>query len=178
MFSELDFPSAWFSFGRKARIARNMSEHKATIRWTRTSPDFLKGKYSREHTWHFDGGATVPASASPSVVPAPFSNPAHVDPEEAFVASISSCHMLTYVYLAGKQGFQIDRYEDAAVGHMTKNEKGVPWVSSVTLNPKIIYSGDKQPMPADEERLHHLAHEQCFIANSIKTEVAISGMGH
>ena len=150
-----------------------MSEHKATIQWQRTSPDFLKGKYSREHTWTFDGGATVSASPSPSVVPAPYSNPALVDPEEAFVAAISSCHMLTFLYLASRQGFQIDSYDDTAVGLVTKNKKGVPWVSSVTLNPKIVYSGGKLPAPADEEPLHHLAHEQCFIANSIKTEVVV-----
>ena len=150
-----------------------MSEHKATIRWQNTSPDFLKGKYSREHTWTFDGGFTMPASPSPSVVPVPYSNPAHVDPEEAFVASISSCHMLTFVYLAGRQGFQVDSYDDAAVGVMTKNEKGVPWMSRVTLNPKIVYSGEKKPTPADEEHLHHLAHEQCYIANSVKTEVVV-----
>jgi organic hydroperoxide reductase OsmC/OhrA len=150
-----------------------MSEHKATISWQRTSPDFLKGKYSREHRWTFDGGFTVPASASPSVVSAPWSNPSHVDPEEAFVASISSCHMLTYLYLASQQGFQVDSYRDEAVGVMTKNEKGVPWVSSVTLHPQIAYSGEKLPTPADEEHLHHLAHEQCFIANSIKTSVTV-----
>jgi organic hydroperoxide reductase OsmC/OhrA len=151
-----------------------MSEHKSTIKWQRTSPDFLKGKYSREHTWTFDGGVIIPASSSPSVVPVPFSNPAHVDPEEAFVASISSCHMLTFLYLAAKQGFQIDSYEDEATGVLTKNEKGVPWMSLVTLNPKIIYSGDKLPTPADEKQLHHLAHEQCYIANSIKTEVSVN----
>jgi len=150
-----------------------MSEHKATIKWQRTSPDFLKGKYSREHTWTFDGGVTVPASASPSVVPVPFSNPAHVDPEEAFVASISSCHMLTFLYLAAKQGFQIDDYEDEAIGVMAKNEKGVSWVRLVTLHPKISYGGHKIPSSADEKQLHHLAHEQCFIANSIKTAVAV-----
>jgi organic hydroperoxide reductase OsmC/OhrA len=150
-----------------------MSEYKATIKWQRTSPDFLKGRYSREHTWAFDGGVTVSASSSPSVVPVPYSNPAHVDPEEAFVAAISSCHMLTFLYLAGKQGFQIDSYEDEAVGVLTKNEKGVPWVSLVTLNPKIIYSGEKIPTPADVDRLNHLAHEQCYIANSIKTEVIV-----
>ena len=150
-----------------------MSEYKATIKWLRTGPDFLKGKYSREHTWTFDGGFTVPASASPSVVPVPFSNPAHVDPEEAFVASISSCHMLTFLYLASKQGFQIDSYEDEAVGVLSKNENGVPWVSLMTLNPKIVYGGAKLPVPADEKQLHHLAHEQCFIANSIKTEVVV-----
>jgi organic hydroperoxide reductase OsmC/OhrA len=151
-----------------------MSEHKATIQWRRTSPDFLKGRYSREHTWTFDGGAVIPASSSPSVVPQPYSNPANVDPEEAFVASISSCHMLTYVYLAGKQSFVVDSYEDAAVGVMTKNEKGVPWISSVTLHPKIVYSGEKLPTRADEEHLHHLAHEQCFIANSVKTEIIVA----
>jgi organic hydroperoxide reductase OsmC/OhrA len=150
-----------------------MSEHKAIIRWKRTSEEFLKGKYSREHTWTFDGGLTVPASPSPSVVPAPWSNPANVDPEEAFVAAISSCHMLTYLYVASKQGFQLDSYDDEAVGMITKNERGVPWVSSVTLHPKIVYSGEKRPAPADEDRLHHLAHEQCFIANSVKTQVTV-----
>src|SRR5580692_8672916 len=104
-----------------------MSEHKAIIIWERTSPDFLGGKYSREHTWTFDGGVMVPASASPSVVPLPYSNPANVDPEEAFVASLSSCHMLTYIYLAGRQGFQIESYHDEAVGAMSKNVAGVPW---------------------------------------------------
>jgi organic hydroperoxide reductase OsmC/OhrA len=152
-----------------------MSEYKATIKWQRTGPDFLKGKYSREHTWAFDGGVNVPASASPAVVPAPWSNPAGVDPEEAFVASLSSCHMLTFLHLASKAGFQIDNYEDEAVGKVTKNEKGVPWVSSVTLNPRIVYGGEKLPTPEDEERLHHQAHEWCYIANSVKTEVVISG---
>jgi organic hydroperoxide reductase OsmC/OhrA len=151
-----------------------MSEHKAIIRWKRTSEEFLKGKYSREHTWSFDGGLTVPASPSPSVVPVPFSNPANVDPEEAYVASISSCHMLTFLFVASKQGFQVDSYEDEAIGHMTKNEKGVPWVSSVTLHPKIVYGDAKLPTAADLDHLHHLAHEQCFIANSIKTQVKVS----
>jgi organic hydroperoxide reductase OsmC/OhrA len=150
-----------------------MSEHKAVISWKRTSPDFLKGKYSREHTWKFDGGVTVPASPAPAVVPAPWSNAACVDPEEAFVASVSSCHMLTYLFLAGKQGFQIDSYEDEAVGVVTKNEKGIPWVSTITLHPKIAYSGAKLPTPADVQRLHRLSHEQCYIANSVKTEVTV-----
>src|SRR5260370_11543937 len=119
-----------------------MSEHKATIRWTRPSgAEFLKGRYSREHTWTFDGGLTVPASPAPSSVPAPYSNPAHVDPEEAFVASVSSCHMLTFLYVAYRAGFQVDGYTDEAIGLMTKNEKGIPWVSAITLNPKIMYSG-------------------------------------
>jgi organic hydroperoxide reductase OsmC/OhrA len=151
-----------------------MSEHKAIIRWRRSGPDFIRGKYSREHTWTFDGGVTVPASPSPSVVPTPWSNPANVDPEEAYVAAISSCHMLTFLYLASKQGFQVESYEDEAVGVMAKNEKGIPWVSRVTLNPKLAYGGEKLPTPADEDRLHHGAHEQCFIANSIKTEVVVA----
>jgi len=150
-----------------------MSEYIATIKWQRTSPDFLKGRYSREHTWTFDGGVTVPASPSPAVVPAPWSNPACVDPEEAFVAAISSCHMLTFLFLASKQGFQIDSYEDEAIGVMAKNEKGVPWINLVTLNPKIVFSGDKMPTPAEVEHLNHLAHEQCYIANSVKTEVIV-----
>jgi len=150
-----------------------MSEYKAVIKWNRSSPDFLKGKYSREHTWTFDGGLSIPASASPSNVPAPWSNPACVDPEEAFVAAVSSCHMLTWLYLASREGFQIDSYIDEAIGIMTPGENKVPWVSSITLNPKIVYGGPKVPTAADEERLHHLAHEQCFIANSVKTQIIV-----
>lgn len=150
-----------------------MSEYKATIKWARTSPDFLKGRYSREHTWSFDGGVTVPASSSPAVVPVPFSNPANVDPEEAFVASLSSCHMLTYLFLAQRKGFQIDSYEDEAIGVVSKTETGSMWVSTVTLHPKISYGGEKLPTPADEESLHEMAHKHCFIANSVKTEVTV-----
>ena len=150
-------------------------EHKATVAWKRTGPDFVKGKFSREHTWTFDGGVIVPASPSPSVVPAPWSNAANVDPEEAFVASIASCHLLTFLWLASREGFQADSYEDHAFGVMTKNERGVPWVSKVTLRPQIIWSGDKQPTASDLDRLHHAAHEQCFIANSVKTEIVVEG---
>ena len=145
-----------------------------TASWKRDPlADFAKGKYSREHTWTFDGGLTVPASSSPSVVPLPFSNPACVDPEEAFVASISSCHMLWFLSLAAKRGFVLESYTDEAVGVMTRNEKNVLWVSTVTLHPKITYSGARQPTPSEEEQLHHEAHEQCFIANSIRTEVVV-----
>jgi organic hydroperoxide reductase OsmC/OhrA len=151
-----------------------MSEYKATIRWERSGGDFFKGQFSREHTWSFDGGTTVAASASPNVVPKPWSNAAAVDPEEALVAAISSCHMLTFVWLASKQGFQVDRYDDEAVGVMTKNENGVPWVSTVTLHPEIVYGGEKQPTTDELERLHHLAHEQCFIAQSVKTTVTVA----
>jgi organic hydroperoxide reductase OsmC/OhrA len=150
-----------------------MSDHKASLRWTRSGPDFIRGKYSREHTWTFDGGLTVPASPSPSVVPAPWSNTANVDPEEAFVASISSCHMLNFLWVASKEGFIADSYEDEAVGVMTKNERGVPWVSAVTLRPRIVWSGDKLPTPSDQERLHHRAHEGCFIANSVRTRITV-----
>jgi organic hydroperoxide reductase OsmC/OhrA len=152
-----------------------MSEHKATIRWTHTSGEFLKGRYTREHTWSFDGGVTVPASASPSNVPKPYANEAGVDPEEAFVASLSSCHMLTFLFLAMKAGFEVASYEDEAVGTMTKNDKGLQWVSSVMLKPRIVYAGDRRPSAEDESRLHHGAHEQCFIANSVKTEITVQG---
>jgi len=151
-----------------------MSEYRAIIRWKCSGPDFLKGRFSRDHTWTFDGGVVVPASASPSVVPAPMSNPANVDPEEAFVAAVSSCHMLTFIYLAGRSQFQVDSYEYEAVGVMSKNEKGVPWVSAITLHPKIVYGGARQPTPAELESLHHKAHEQCYIAASIKTQVSVA----
>ncbi len=150
-----------------------MSEHIATIRWENTGEDFLRGKYSREHTWTFDGGAAFPASPSPHVVPSPWSNPALIDPEEAFVASLASCHMLTFLFVAARSGFTVTSYEDTAAGIMSKSEKGIPWISRVTLRPKITYSGDKQPKPEDADKLHHLAHEQCFIANSVKTEVVV-----
>jgi len=150
-----------------------MSEHRATIKWTHSQGDFLKGAYSREHTWTFDGGMTIAASPSPAAVRPPFSNPANVDPEEAFVASLSSCHMLTYLYVASRKGFEIASYEDEAVGMMTKNERGVPWVSSVVLRPRIVYTGAKTPTPEEKEQLHHAAHEQCFIANSVKTEIKV-----
>ena len=150
-----------------------MSEHKATIKWTHSQGDFLKGTYSREHVWTFDGGVTVPASPSPSAVRVPFSNPANVDPEEAFVASLSSCHMLTYLYVAARKGFEVGSYEDEAVGAMTKNERGIFWVSSVVLHPRITYAGAKTPTREEEEQMHHAAHDQCFIANSVKTDVRV-----
>jgi organic hydroperoxide reductase OsmC/OhrA len=155
-------------------VFRAMAEHKANLEWTRNGADFLKGKYSREHLWKFDGGATIQASSAPSVVPVPYSNPAGVDPEEAFVASLASCHMLTFLYLAGKRGFLIERYQDEAVGTMAKNEAGVPWVSRVTLHPTIAYGGERFPSAQELKELHHLAHEQCFIANSVKTEVVVN----
>jgi organic hydroperoxide reductase OsmC/OhrA len=152
-----------------------VSEHKAVVRWRRDDGDFLRGKYARAHSWSFDGGVTVPASSAPSSVPLPWSDESAVDPEEAFVASLSSCHMLTFLYLASRQGFVVESYEDAAVGVMSKADNGIPWVSAVTLNPDIVYGGDKQPDPQQEQKLHHEAHRQCFIANSVKTAVQVAG---
>jgi len=152
-----------------------MAEHKATVRWILQGDGFLKGRYSREHTWTFDGGVTVPASPSPSVVPTPYSSPAAVDPEEAYVAAIASCHMLTFLYVAMHRGFVVERYEDDAVGVLRKNERGTVWVSTVTLHPRIAYGGAKRPTAAEVDELHRLAHEQCFIANSVKTEIVVSG---
>jgi organic hydroperoxide reductase OsmC/OhrA len=151
-----------------------MSEHKATVTWTHSKGEFLKGTFSREHTWKFDGGVTVPASPSPSAVRPPYSNEANVDPEEAFVASISSCHMLTFLYLASRKSIDVTRYEDEAVGVMTKNERGIPWVSSVVLHPRITYAG-AAPSREVEEALHHAAHDGCYIANSVKTEITVAG---
>lgn len=154
-----------------------MSEHKAMIAWQRNGAAFTDNKYSRVHRWRFDGGIVVPGSSSPQVVRVPMSDPAAVDPEEAFVASVSSCHMLWFLSIAAARGFVVDSYEDEAVGVMTKNERKVSWISKVTLNPRIAYSGTQQPTPAVEEQLHHEAHEQCFIANSIKTEVVVRPAG-
>lgn len=152
-----------------------MSEHKVTVRWAnQAGADFLRRKYSREHTWTFDGGLTVPASSSPSIVPVPYSNPASVDPEEAFIAAVSSCHMLWFLSLAADRGFVLESYDDEAVGIMTKNDQGVLWISRINLHPRIVYGGAKQPTSSEEQQLHHEAHEQCFIANSIKTQVSVS----
>jgi organic hydroperoxide reductase OsmC/OhrA len=151
-----------------------MSEHRASIRWRYNGGEFRKGRYSRAHTWTFDGGLIVPASPSPGVVPAPWSEPGNVDPEEAFVAAIASCHMLTFLHLASREGFDVKSYEDDAVGTMTKNAHGVPWVSRVVLKPRVAW-GASGPPPVDvEKRLHHNAHEQCFIANSVKTVITVA----
>ena len=149
-----------------------MAEHRATIAWQNRGPDFSKGQYSREHTWTFDGGATVPASPSPAVVPSPWSNPAGVDPEEAFVAAIASCHMLTFLHKAREAGFVVARYVDDAEGVMEEIGGGRMAVTRVTLRPQITYEG-RSPTPAERDRLHHGAHEECFIANSVKTEVVV-----
>ena len=151
-----------------------MHIHTATIRWTNNGPDFLKRQYSREHTWCFDGGTAVPASPSPQIVPAPWSNAASVDPEEAFVASVASCHMLWFLHMAINSGFEALSYEDAAEGVMTENQLGRLWISRVTLHPEIVWSDARQPTDEEVSALHHQAHEECFIANSIKTEVIVA----
>ena len=122
-----------------------MAQHIASIHWQFDGGDFRKGRYSRAHTWRFDGGVEVAASPSPHVVPAPWSDAAAVDPEEAFVASLASCHrqMMTFLFLASRAGFLVERYDDDAVGTMVKNERGRWWVNEVVLKPRIVYGGDK-----------------------------------
>jgi organic hydroperoxide reductase OsmC/OhrA len=152
-----------------------VAEHRATVVWRRGEGDFAKGHYSREHLWRFDGGAEVAASATPSIVPAPWSSATAVDPEEAFVASLSSCHMLTFIDIARHKGFVVDSYEDDAVGILARNAEGRRWISAVTLTPRIAFAG-RQPSSDDLAELHHRAHEACFIANSVRTAVTIAGM--
>lgn len=157
-------------------MAADRHAHRATVAWRRDEGDFAKGRYSRGHVWRFDGGIEVPASAASSVVPAPFVVEAAVDPEEAFVAALSACHMLTFIDIARHRGLVVDSYEDDAAGFLTKNEKGRRWVSEATLSPRIVFSGD----PPDAEALaaiHRAAHDACFIANSIKTAVTIAAPG-
>jgi organic hydroperoxide reductase OsmC/OhrA len=152
-----------------------MSDHRytATVEWTSDAAptDFSAGRYSRRHTLHFDGGAVVPGSAAAANVPLPWSDPAGVDPEEAFVASLASCHMLWFLALAAKSRFAVESYHDGAEGVMTPNEQGKLWVSTVTLRPRAVFVGERQPTREQLLALHHRAHEECFIANSVKTEV-------
>ncbi|PMN45651.1 peroxiredoxin [Vibrio lentus] len=151
-----------------------MSEYSAVIRWTRGDDEaFSDNQYSRGHMWEFDGGVTVPASSSPHVVPLPFSVEANVDPEEAFIAALSSCHMLTFLGVAAKQKYVIDSYVDDAVGVLEEDESGRSSVTKVTLRPDIVFSGSKVPTAKQLDKLHHLAHKNCFIANSVKTEIVV-----
>ena len=152
-----------------------MSTHTASITWKSDSPDmFRRNQYTRGHEWSFDGGITVPASSSPHVVPR-FSLEAAVDPEEALIASAASCHMLSFLYVVAKAGFNAETYTDSAVGEMATNETGQQWVSKITLDPQIVWIGNKIPSQQDLRELHHEAHEICFIANSLKTEVVVKG---
>lgn len=148
-----------------------MSEYTATIAWTRGGAPFADHHYSRGHSWFFDGGVEVPASASPHSVPPPHSVAAAVDPEEAFVAAISSCHMLWFLWIAAKKGFVVDDYRDEAVGIMGRNPKGRIAMLTVTLRPLVSFSGEKTPEKPEITALHHEAHEACYVANSITTEV-------
>jgi organic hydroperoxide reductase OsmC/OhrA len=151
-------------------------EYRANVTWTREAgAKFTDQRYSRGHSWTFDGGITVPASSSPSSVRLPYSVAEAVDPEEALVAAVSSCHMLTFLFVAAKQGFVVDAYIDEAVGEMTKNERGRLWVSKVTLAPRITFAGEKRPTQEQLDELHHLAHEECYIANSVKSEIVVNG---
>ena len=149
-----------------------MPTHTAIIRWS-ASPgeDYAKGQYSRAHEWRFDGGAVVRASASPHIVPAPWSDAAGVDPEEAFVASLSSCHMLFFLDFARRAGMVVASYEDEAEGVMEKGPDGRVRITKVTLRPRIVF--DDEPDAATLDDLHHKAHEACFIANSVTSEVVV-----
>lgn len=147
-----------------------MSEHKATVKWSRGGKDFAYKTYSRDHAWNLNGNE-VPASATPAYL----GNPKCVDPEAAFVAALSSCHMLTFLALAAGKGFVVDSYEDEAVGHLEKNPAGKMAVTRVELHPRIVFGGAKQPAAADLEWLHDKAHKECFIANSVTTDVRVAG---
>src|SRR5258705_4371628 len=150
-------------------LSKRMSEHKVTLTWNRGDKPFDYQKYSRDHTWKFDGGHEMQASAAPAYL----GNQNLVDPEEAFVASLSSCHMLTFLAIACKKKFVLDEYVDDAVGHMEKNAEGKLAITRVTLRQRLKFSGERQPTPQEIEEMNHGAHEQCFIANSVKTEVKV-----
>ena len=146
-------------------------QYTSKILWDRNGALFSDNRYSRKHLWQFDGGVEVPASSSPQVVRLPLSEAAAVDPEEAFVASLASCHMLWFLDIAARGGFIIDSYVDDAVGTLAKNSDGKFAMTIVTLKPHVIFSGDKRPSHEDIQRMHHKAHDECFIATSVKSEV-------
>jgi organic hydroperoxide reductase OsmC/OhrA len=149
-----------------------MSTHTAVVAWQRGEQEtFTDQRYSRRHEWRFDGGARVLASASPSVVRVPMSDPAGVDPEEGFVASLSSCHLLWFLSLAAGDGWTVDHYEDDAEGHMGRDAQGRIVMTSVTLRPHCRFGGERQPTPEQVHELHHRAHDECFLANSVRCEI-------
>jgi len=150
-----------------------MHRYEARIAWMRNGEKFTDNRYSRGHEWSFDGGVRVPASSSPLSVRPPYSVEAAVDPEEALVASASSCHMLWFLSLAAQGGFVVDRYVDEAFGVMERNGAGKMAVTRITLRPAIEFAGDRRPTDEELAALHHRAHEECFIANSIKSEIVI-----
>ncbi len=147
-------------------------KHEATVVWTLDGDDMPAGRYSRAHEIRFDGGAVVAGSPSPDIVPAPWSQPENVDPEEMFTAAVSTCHMLWFLDLARRRGLTAERYEDRAEGVMTKNDAGALWVSRVTLRPRVRWRED--PGADVEAELHEAAHARCFIANSVKTEIVVA----
>ncbi|WP_444901980.1 OsmC family protein [Microbulbifer sp. SSSA007] len=148
-----------------------MSEYTSTVVWQRDNQIFTDNQYSRAHIWQFDGGLSVPASSSPHVVPIPYSVAENVDPEEAFVAALSSCHMLFFLAIAAKRGFVVDEYRDEAVGLMDTNKEGKLAMTKVTLRPLVRFFGNKKPSREQLEKIHHLSHKQCFIANSVNSEI-------
>jgi organic hydroperoxide reductase OsmC/OhrA len=150
-----------------------MHYYEAKVSWERGDAKFTDNRYSRAHAWSFDGGVSVRASSSPAVVPLPLSAADAVDPEEALVASASSCHMLWFLSLVARKGYVVDSYVDEARGEVGKNAEGKTAVTRITLRPRITFSGAKQPTAADLDALHHAAHEQCFIASSLKSEVVV-----
>lgn len=148
-----------------------MSRYTATIAWQRAGQPFTDRRYSRAHQWQFDGGAVVPGSSSPQVVPLPMSDSSAVDPEEAFVASLSSCHMLWFLDLACRAGWVVDGYRDAASGVLAAGADGRQAMTEVTLRPAVRFGGARRPGAAEIHRLHDAAHAACFIANSVRTAV-------
>ena len=153
-----------------------MTKHEAEVRWQRGDGEaFTDRRYSRAHAWHFDGGAVVAASSSPHSVPLPFSRADAVDPEEALVAAIASCHMLTFLFLAAKAGYTVDEYADAATGDQGTNADGRAALTHVTLRPAVVFSGALVPDDAAVEALHHRSHDECIIANSVRTAITIAG---
>lgn len=153
-----------------------MASYTAELVWERGEQAFVDQKYSRRHEIRFDGGTVVPASSSPHVVKVPLSDPAAVDPEEAFVGSISSCHLLWFLALAGQKSFIVDRYEDHAEGVLGRNAEGRTAMTKVTLRPRVSFAAGHAPDVAEFEALHHKAHELCYIANSVKTEVTVEAL--
>ena len=146
----------------------------ATIAWQRDAgAAFTDNRYSRTHVWRFDGGAEVPASSSPRVVSTPMSDASAVDPEEAFVASLASCHMLWFLDLAARAGYRARRYEDAAFGVMAKNAQGRVAITEVTLRPRVVFDPAAQPSRDALDALHHAAHDQCFLAASVLTLIRV-----
>jgi organic hydroperoxide reductase OsmC/OhrA len=154
-------------------MSSETTTYSATVQWLRGQQPFIDKRYSRAHTWTFDGGAVVPGSSSPLSVPLPYSDEKAVDPEEAFVASVSSCHMLFFLSGIAHKGYVLDSYVDHAEAVMEKNARGKMAITLVTLRPRLAFSGEKQPTRREIDALHHWAHGECYIANSISADVVV-----